>query len=251
MKHSALTFAAALVLAGFSVTQAAEPAAVETTAESEARAVRMRPKQIPLPREAIDLQKIPFKLVHETYRKTDGKSNWEIFMMNADGSNPMNLTNTPDVDEMYPHVSPDGTKICFVVDEGSGRRRVRHVYYMNIDGSDRVHVAEHAREPCWCFDSKSIAYLTDEYKRFSMREYATDALMFYYLDHQWTRPHVNTDLHHLYAICWSPDGKWFLAAVSGGMGYSDTIIAFDAFGPRVFDLASWGVKGCRPEFSLP
>ena len=34
------------------------------------------------------------------------------------------------------------------------------------------------------------------------------------------------------------------------MGYSDTIIAFDAFGPRVFDLAVWGVKGCRPEFSI-
>lgn len=250
MKRSSLALVAMLALAGLSTAQAATPGRVEAAAESEARTIHMRPKQIPLPREAIDLAKIPFKIVHETYRRTEGKSNWEIFMMNADGSNPVNLTNTPDVDEMYPHVSPDGTKICFVVDEGSGRRRVRHVYYMNIDGSGRVHVAEHAREPCWCFDSKSIAYLTDEYERFSTREYATDALMFYYLEHQWTRPHVNTNLHHLYAICWSPDSKWFLAAVSGGMGYSDTIIAFDAFGPRVFDLAAWGVKGCRPDFSL-
>lgn len=250
MKRSSLALVAILALLEFSAAQAVTSGRIEGATESEARPIRIRPKQIPLPREAIDLAKIPFKIVHETYRRTDGKSNWEIFMMNADGSNPVNLTNTPDVDEMYPHVSPDGTKICFVVDEGSGRNRVRHVYYMNIDGSDRVHVAEHAREPCWCFDSKSIAYLTDEYKRFSTREYATDAMMYYYLDHQWTRPHVNTDLHHLYAICWSPDGKWFLAAVAGGMGYSDTIIAFDAFGPRVFDLATWGVKGCRPEFSL-
>jgi Tol biopolymer transport system component len=199
--------------------------------------------------DTLNLTQIPFKIVHETYRETDGQRNWEIFMMNADGSDPVNLTNTPDVDEMYPHVSPDATKICFVVDEGRRRNRVRHVYIMNIDGSDRVHVAAHAREPCWCFDSKSVAYLTDEYERFSTREYATDALMYYYLENRWTRPHVNTDLHHLYAICWSPDGKWFLSAVSGGMGYSDTIIAFEAFGMKVFDLAKWGVKGCRPDWS--
>lgn len=141
-------------------------------------ATRMRPKQIPLPREAIALETIPYKLVYETYRPTEGKANWEIFMMNADGSNPVNLTNTADVDEMYPHVSPDGTKICFVVDEGSGRTRTRHVYHMNIDGTDRVHVAKNAREPCWSFDSKSIAYLTGEYERYTTREYATEGLMF-------------------------------------------------------------------------
>jgi Tol biopolymer transport system component len=34
------------------------------------------------------------------------------------------------------------------------------------------------------------------------------------------------------------------------MGYSDTIIAFDVRGTRVFDLARWGVKGCRPDLSF-
>ncbi len=242
------------ILLSFGCLLVADPAASMAGQSPQAQpggaATRMRPKQIPLPREAIALETIPYKLVYETYRPTEGKANWEIFMMNADGSNPVNLTNTPDVDEMYPHVSPDATKICFVVDEGSGRSRTRHVYHMNIDGTDRVHVAENAREPCWSFDSKSIAYLTGEYERYTTREYATDGLMFYHLDNTWHQPHANTDLHHLYAICWSPDGRWFLAAVHGGMGYSDTIIAFEAFGRRVFDLATWGVKGCRPEFSL-
>jgi Tol biopolymer transport system component len=206
-------------------------------------------RKIPLPKEALDLASIPYRLVYETYRATEGKENWELYTIKADGSDPVNLTNTPEVNEMYPHVSPDGTKISFVVDEGSGRRRVRHVYYMNVDGTERVHVAEHARQPCWCFDSKSIAYLKGEYRRFSTREYATSGLMFYYLESKWHRPHRNQELHHLYAICWSPDAKWFVAAVQGGMGYSDTIIAFDAFGTKVFDLDGWGVKGCRPDFS--
>jgi Tol biopolymer transport system component len=202
-----------------------------------------------MPREAMKLQEIPFRIVYETYRQTEGKDNWELFTMNADGSNPVNLTNTPNLDEMYPHVSPDGTKICFVADEGRGRDRVRHVYYMDVDGGNRVHVAANAREPCWCFDSKSIAYLKSEYERYSTREYATEGLMYFHLDGELHSPHINPELEHLYAICWSPCGRWFVAAVHGGMGYSDTIIAFQAFGKRVFDLAKWDVKGCRPDLS--
>jgi Tol biopolymer transport system component len=211
---------------------------------------RVQPVSSPMSQESMPLQSIPFKIIYETYRETGGKENWELYMMKADGSGAVNLTNTPNIDEMYPHVSPDGRKILFVTDEGRGRDRVRHVYYMNIDGTNRVHVAAHAREPCWCFDSKSIAYLKDEYDRYSTREYATDGLMYYHIENDWYSPHPNSELHHLYAICWAPNGKWFVAAVEGGMGYSDTIIAFEAFGKKDFDLAKWGVKGCRPDLSL-
>jgi len=194
-------------------------------------------------------EEIPFKIVYETYRVTGGKENWELYLINADGSSPVNLTNSPDVDEMYPHVSPDGTKICFVADEGTGRKKVRSVYYMNIDGTQRLKVAHNARQPCWSFDSKSIAYLRGEYELYSTREYATSELFIYDLETHLHRPHPNKNLHHIYAICWSPHGKWFVAAVHGGMGYSDTIIAFEYNGTRVFDLGRWGVKGCRPDFS--
>jgi hypothetical protein len=229
------------------LTAAAAAAPVVTSSATDEP--RTQPVSSPMSREAMRLQDIPFKIIHETYRETAGRENWELYVMKADGSGAVNLTNTPDVDEMYPHVSPDGKKVCFVTDEGTGRNRVRHVYYMNIDGTNRSHVADHAREPCWSFDSKSIAYLKDEYQRFSTREYATDGLMFYHLEHDWHSPHPNHELHHLYAICWSPDARWFVAAVQGGMGYSDTIIGFEAFGKRVFDLAQWGVKGCRPDLS--
>ena len=209
-----------------------------------------RLKKMPYPKGTLNLEEIPFKILFETYRKTDGKENWELYQMNADGSNPVNLTQTPDLDEMYPHVSPDGTKVSFVIDEGRGRNRVRSVYYMNIDGTDRVKVATNARQPCWSPDGKKIAYLRGEYERYSTREYATSELIFYDLESGQHKPHPNTSLHHIYAICWSPDGKWFFAAVHGGMGYSDTILAFDAGGIRVFDLEKWGVRGCRPDISL-
>jgi Tol biopolymer transport system component len=206
-------------------------------------------KKMPSPREELDLGGIPFKILYETYRKTDGIENWELYQMNADGSNQVNLTRTPDLDEMYPHVSPDGTKVSFIVDEGSEIEKVRNVYYMNIDGSGRVKVATNAREPCWSPDGRSIAYLKGEYERYSTREYATSDLIIYDLQTGQHKQHPNTSLHHIYAICWSPDGNWFFAAVHGGMEFSDTVLAFDADGTRVFDLEKWGVRGCRPDLS--
>jgi len=214
------------------------------------RPKRQRLRKVPSPRAELDLKEVAFKIVYETYRETKGRQNWELYLINADGSNPINLTNTPDVDEMYPHASGDGTKLCFVADEVVGRRKVRNVYYMNVDGTGRFKVAGNARQPCWSFDSKKIAYLKGEYERYSDRPYATSDLIIYDLQTGQHTPHPNKSLHHIYAICWSPDGNWFLAAVQGGMEYSDAILAFEANGTKVFDLGWWGVKGCRPEFNF-
>jgi len=211
---------------------------------------RLRLRKVPSRRTEIALSEIPFKIVHETYRRTNGQENWELHLINADGSKPVNLTNTPDIDEMYPHVSPDGTKICFVTDEGTRREKVRSVHYMNIDGTKRVKVADYARQPCWSPDGKRIAYLKQEYERYSTREYATSGLFIYDLQTGEHREHPSKRLQHIYAVCWSPDGNWLLAAVHGGVEYSDVILAFKANGTRIFDLGRWGVKGCRPDLSI-
>jgi Tol biopolymer transport system component len=206
-------------------------------------------KKAPSPRSALALEKIPFKIVHETYRRTDGKENWELCLVNADGSNSVNLTATPDVDEMYPHASPDGTKICFVTDVGTGKDRLRSVWYMNIDGSGRVKVADNAREPCWSSDGKTIAYVKGEYERYTITDYATKGLVFYNIETGQHKAHPDVSLHHLYNVCWSPDGDWFVSTVHGGMGFKHAILAFPAGRAEVFDLTKYGVTGCRPDFS--
>ena len=205
--------------------------------------------EIPAPRTAVNLQDIRCKIVYETFRQTSGKENWELYLINADGSNPVNLTNTPDSDEMYPHASPDGTKICCVADEMVGGRKVRNVYHMNVDGSGRVKVADNARQPCWGPDSKTIAYLPAEFKPYTIKDYATKGLVFYDVDTRTHREHPNKGLHHLYNISWSPDGKWFLATVHGGMGFDHAILAFRVDDTKIYDLTKFGVTGCRPEFS--
>src|SRR5437870_3802281 len=68
----------------------------------------------------------PLAIIHEAY--VDG--NWELVVCNGDGSSPVNLTKTPTVNEHYPQVSPDGTKICFSVDDGEGRDTIRSLWVM-------------------------------------------------------------------------------------------------------------------------
>ncbi len=207
-------------------------------------------RQTPYPKSELNLKEIPFRIVYETYRKTNGRENWELYLINADGSNPVNLTRTPDVDELYPHASPDGTKICFVVDELLRNKKVRNVYYINIDGTGRLKVADNARQPCWNPDSKTIAYLKGEFTRYTIKDYATTGIFFYDIDTQKHRGHRNKSLYHLYNISWSPNGNWFLATVHGGMDFKHANLAIKADSTDVYDLTKFGVKGCRPDFSL-
>ena len=182
------------------------------------------------------------KIVYETNR--DG--NWELYLCNADGSHPVNLTHTADVDELYPKPSPDGSKICFVADEGKGDAKIRNIYYMNSDGTSRVKIAANGREPCWNADGTRIAYLGGEFAKFSYFDAATKGLFLYDLETGKTREHVNHNLRHLYTLNCSPDGKWFVATVHGGMGFAHTILAVEADGNKIVDLR---LSGCRPNIS--
>src|SRR5712692_11739174 len=132
-----------------------------------------------------ELKVYKHKIVYETNR--DG--NFELYLVNADGSNPANLTQTSDVDEVYPKPSPDGSKICFVADEGKGSSKVRNVCYMNADGTGRTKVADNAREPCWSPDGNSIAYMKGEFDKFTYSDFATKGLYIYDLKSKTTRQH--------------------------------------------------------------
>ncbi len=189
-----------------------------------------------------ELKTYQHKIVYESNRN----GNWELYLCNADGSNPINITNTKDVDELYPKPSPDGAKICFVADEGKGDAKIRNIYYMNSDGSGRVKVATNGREPCWSPDGTQIAYLKGEFEKFTYSDFATKGLSIYDTKTGRTREHVNNKLHHLYTLNWAPDGNWFVATVHAGMGFTHGILAFEASGDKVFNLK---LSGCRPNIS--
>ena len=181
-----------------------------------------------------------FKIAYECYVN----NNWEIFVINADGSEPVNLTQTPNEHEHYPQVSRDGTKICFSVDRGEGRETVRSLYVMDVDGKNRKKLVDSAREPFWGPDSKVIGFLPQEFPKFNVIDFSTKGMSFYDLITGKTEPHPNsTNLHHLYNPCFAANGQWIVSTVHAGMGFDHAILALEARGRKIVNLK---IPGCRP-----
>jgi Tol biopolymer transport system component/dienelactone hydrolase len=88
--------------------------------------------------------------------RTDRDGNHEIYEMRADGSDPVNLTQTPDDEERSPAWSPDGTQIAF----SSDRDHDRDIYLMNADGSNVLRRALPGLQeyPTWSPDGAEIAF---------------------------------------------------------------------------------------------
>jgi TolB protein len=70
---------------------------------------------------------------HENGITWESGTEWDVWVMNADGSGRRNLTAGNKVNDWGPSWSPDGKTIVFV----SGLENVYDIYVMNADGTDR------------------------------------------------------------------------------------------------------------------
>ena len=85
--------------------------------------------------------------------RAPGTTLQDLYVMNADGSGQVALTNTPSVDEDYPSWSPDGTKIVF--------SRDGDIATVNADGTGLVPLTATEQiefEPDWSPGGTRIAY---------------------------------------------------------------------------------------------
>jgi TolB protein len=120
----------------------------------------------------------------------DGNS--EIYVMDADGSDPVRLTNDGAAD-IYPAWSPDGSRIAFV---SSGDGSSLHIFTMRPDGTDVARLNESLwfeSDPAWSPDGTRIAFRGDSSDIWVVNADGSDPVR------------LTTD-SDAYGPAWSPDG---------------------------------------------
>lgn len=97
------------------------------------------------------------RIAFRSFRTLAGGNIW---MMNADGSNQVNLTPDPlpaTIENSRPAWSPDGTRIAYASNEGG----TYDIWTMKHDGSNALRLSATAdldTEPAWSPDGQSIAF---------------------------------------------------------------------------------------------
>jgi len=124
--------------------------------------------------------------------------NWNLFVMNRDGSGRTRLTSDPAMDTT-PHWSPDGTKIVF-------RSEVNlyntDIFILNADGSvtNASNDPLHDQEPYWSPDGKKITFHSSRHGPYNSEIYIMNA--------DGSQPmRLTENLEPDFGPVWSPDGK--------------------------------------------
>ena len=145
--------------------------------------------------------------------------NHEVYMMNPDGTDQVNLTQHParDISAVW---SPTGEQILFVSDRQ--RKGVWDLYLMDADGSNVRRVFKQKtkisrRSPTWSPDGKRFAYVYDGWKhqiksRLHLGRFGEEAV---------------ESLPYADSLAWSPDGSEIACCVPHALGARLTFINVD------------------------
>jgi Tol biopolymer transport system component len=168
----------------------------------------------------------PIELRIAFHTTQDG--NYEIYVMDADGSNPINLTNHPSRDQS-PAWSPDGTRIAFQSDRESDS----DLYVMSADGTGVTRVTHGPGRnlyPDWSSDGSRLAFTAEEH-----------GWQIYIINADGTGRSQVTDLGGYNGTpAWSPTDESTIAFYYEDQHYSSAIHSVQPDGSNMVRLTSGG-----------
>ena len=193
-----------------------------------------------------DGQKIIFASFRDKHRfQGRGQILGEIYVINSDGTNPINLTQSAGRADGRSSWSPDGKQIVF----GSMERFVGEIWVMEADGGNPRNLTNHHandRDPDWSPDGNQIAFESNR-----------DGDWEFELWGNWDIYVMNTDSANLinltnhpsedYGADWSPDGNQ-IAFSSNREGNLD-IYVMNADGTNPINLTNHPAEDLNPTWS--
>ena len=149
------------------------------------------------------------KIAYTSFRG-EPEPHGEIYVMNPNGTNPINLTQSPEIRESSPSWSPDGKQITYQswgIFNANGFFQ-SDIWVMDADGANPRNLTNHiasARSPDWSPDGMRIAFSSDRDKAWEFDTWDNQDV--YVMNADGTNP-INLTNHPARdgGPDWSPDG---------------------------------------------
>ena len=162
----------------------------------------------------------------------------DIYVMDADGSDVVNVTNSPGTQDLSPTWSPDGRRIGFVsgaavVGTGADTRYL-DLWTMNADGSDATRLTDGASalQPDWSPNGRWIAYTSGNNIRLVTPDGSRDIPL----------PGVTAFAD---APSWSPDGR----VIAFAAGHDIWVVGVDGSGLKNLTQTPAEITGRGEEYN--